>query len=106
MLKSVNVQEATNLIKSNDDIQLLDIRSMMEVNMTGAIEGSILIDLNEPNSEKLVHSLDKNKRYLLYCVTGTRSGALATYMEKHGFNELYNLDYAGHSQLAMALKNN
>ena len=50
MLKSLNVDEAVNLIKSNDDIQLLDIRSLMEVNMTGAIDGSILIDLNDPNS--------------------------------------------------------
>ncbi len=104
MLKSLNVDEAVNLIKSNDDIQLLDIRSLMEVNMTGAIDGSILIDLNDPNSEKLVHSLDKSKKYLLYCATGVRSEALAKYMDANGFNELYNLNHAGHSQLAMALK--
>ncbi|WP_240516575.1 rhodanese-like domain-containing protein [Brachyspira sp. G79] len=61
MLKSINVEEAVNLIKSNDDIQLLDVRSQMEADMSGTIEGSILVDLNDPKSEKLVNSLDKEK---------------------------------------------
>ena len=106
MLKSLNVQEAANLIKSSDDIRLLDVRSIMEVNMTGAIEGSILIDLNDPKAEALVNSLDKSEKYLLYCATGPRSEALAQYMDKNGFKEIYNLVHSGHSQLAMALKNN
>ncbi|MDA0054589.1 rhodanese-like domain-containing protein [Brachyspira hyodysenteriae] len=103
MLKSLNVQEAADLIKSGNDIKLLDVRSKMEVNMTGAIEGSILIDLNDPISEKLVNDLDKSGKYLLYCATGARSEALAHYMDRNGFEEIYNLIYAGHSQLAMAL---
>lgn len=103
MLKSLQLQEAVDLIKSNEDIQLLDIRSAMEVNMTGSIKGSILIDLNDPQSEHLVNNLDKSKKYLLYCATGARSEALARYMDKSGFQEIYNLMHSGHSQLAMAL---
>ena len=106
MLKSLNVQEAADLIKSGNNIKLLDVRSKMEVNMTGAIEGSILIDLNDPKAENLVNGLDKSEKYLLYCATGARSEALAHYMNGNGFKEIYYLTYAGHSQLAMALKNN
>lgn len=102
-MKSLNVKEAAQLIKSNNNIKLLDIRSQMEVNMTGSIEGSILIDLNDPKAEKLVNSLDKSGQYLLYCATGARSGALANYMDKNGFTEIYNLSYGGYSQLVIEL---
>ncbi|EKV57352.1 rhodanese-like domain-containing protein [Brachyspira hampsonii] len=106
MLKSLNAKEAADLIKSNNDIKILDVRSEMEINMTGTIEGSILIDLNDPKAENLVNSLDKSGKYLLYCATGARAEALAHYMHKKGFEEIYNLIYGGYSQLAMALKNN
>ena len=56
--------------------------------------------------EKLVNELDKSEKYLIYCATGARSEALAHYMDRNGFKEIYYLIYAGHSQLAMALKNN
>ncbi|MDO6992401.1 rhodanese-like domain-containing protein [Brachyspira innocens] len=104
MLKSINVEEAVNLIKSNDDIQLIDVRSQMEIDMSGTIEGSILVDLNDPKSEKLVNSLDKEKKYLLYCASGSRSILLGIYMDKSGFLKVYNLKDAGYGQLAIALK--
>lgn len=105
MLKSINIEEAVNLIKSNDDIQLLDVRSKMEIDMSGTIEGSILVDLNDVESEKLVNSLDKEKKYLLYCASGSRSILLGIYMDKIGFLKVYNLNNAGYGQLAIALKN-
>lgn len=106
MLKSVNLQEAMELIKSNDDIQLLDTRSDMEVEMTGTIDGSIVVDIvNNSNFDEIIFKLDKEKKYLLYCASGERSGLLAMYMDKNGFLKIYNLKNAGYSQLAMALKN-
>lgn len=103
MLKSVNIKEAAELVKSNNNIKLLDIRSKMEINMTGAISGSILIDLNDPESENIVSDLDKENTYLLYCASGSRSALLAQYMSQNGFKNIYNLNHAGHSQLASAL---
>ena len=55
MIKSVNIEEAAELIKANDDIQLLDTRSDMEVEVTGIIEGSILVDIvNNHNFDKII----------------------------------------------------
>ena len=105
MIKSVSIEEAAELIKSNDDVQLLDTRSDMEVEVTGIIEGSILVDIvNNHNFDKIISNLEKKKKYLIYCASGERSGLLSMYMDKNGFLKIYNLKNAGYSQLAMALK--
>ena len=106
MLKTVNIEEAIDLIKNNNNIQLLDTRSDMEVNVTGIIDGSILVDvINNPNFDQIISNLDKEKEYLLYCASGERSNLLSMYMDKNGFLKIYNLKNAGYSQLAIALKN-
>lgn len=106
MLRTVNIEEAIDLIKKNNDIQLLDTRSDMEVNVTGIINGSILVDvINNPNFDQIISNLDKEKEYLIYCASGERSNLLSMYMDKNGFLKIYNLKNAGYSQLAIALKN-
>lgn len=105
MLKSINLEEAIELIRSNDDIQLLDTRSDMEVEMTGTINGSILVDIvNNSNFDEIISKLDKEKKYLLYCASGERSSLLAMYMDKNGFLKIYNLKNAGYTHLSAALK--
>ena len=105
MVKYLNIDEAVDLINKNDDVQLLDIRSPEETAVTGFIKDSVLADLNDPNTEKLISGLDKQKKYLLYCASGSRAGLVAIYMDKSGFSEVYSLRNAGYSQLAIALKN-
>lgn len=105
MVKYLNIDEAVDLINKNDDVQLLDIRSPEEIAITGFIKDSVLVDLNDPNTEKLISGLDKQKKYLLYCASGSRVGLVAIYMDKSGFSEVYSLRNAGYSQLAIALKN-
>lgn len=105
MVKYLNIDEAVNLINNNEDIVLLDIRSAEEAAVTGVIKESILADLNDPNTEKLISSLDKEKKYLLYCASGSRAGLVAIYMDNSGFSEIYSLRNGGYSQLAIALKN-
>ena len=45
----------------------------------------------DPEFENIVNRLDKDKKYLLYCAIGSRSYALADYMNKNGFSQIYNL---------------
>lgn len=77
MLKSVNLQEAIELIRSNDDIQLLDTRSDMEIEMTGTIAGSIVVDIvNNSNFDEIILKLDKEKSIYFIVQAGRDPGFL------------------------------
>ncbi len=65
-IKKVTVQEAVDLLKNNNNIQLLDTRTFAEVRATGFIKGSMLIDTSLPTLEEEILKLDRNKEYLLY----------------------------------------
>ena len=62
MLKTVNIEEAIDLIKKNNDIQLLDTRSDMEVTAPGIRHGSTVVDVtHNPNFAQRLSNLDKEK---------------------------------------------
>lgn len=104
-INNINVETAVELIKTNKDLKLLDIRGPYEVKATGFIEGSMLLDPNDRQIIETIENLDKNKEYLLYCASGGRSSAVSQYMLKKGFKNLYNLVNAGYIELSIALEN-
>lgn len=104
-INSVNVETAVQLIKTNKDLQLLDIRGTYEVRATGFIEGSMLLDPNDRQIIETIENLDRDKEYLLYCASGGRSSAVSQYMLKKGFKHLNNLINAGYTELSIALEN-
>ncbi|MBK7410509.1 MAG: rhodanese-like domain-containing protein [Saprospirales bacterium] len=79
-----------NLIQSNPDAVVLDVRTPAEV-AQGAIEGAINMDMKNPNFQDQVKTLDKGKTYLVYCRSGARSSAACQQMQRAGFENLYNL---------------
>lgn len=104
-VNSVNVETAVQLIKTNKDLQLLDIRGPYEVKATGFIEGSMLLDPSDRQIIETIENLDRDKEYLLYCARGGRSFAVSQYMLKKGFKHLNNLMNAGYMELSIALEN-
>ena len=105
-INNVNVETAVELIKTNKDLKLLDIRGPYEVKATGFIEGSMLLDPNDRQIIETIENLDKDKEYLLYCASGGRSSAVSQYMLKKGFKHLNNLINAGYIELSITLENN
>ena len=104
-VNSVNVETAVQLIKTNKDLQLLDIRGPYEVKATGFIEGSMLLDPSDRQIIETIENLDRDNEYLLYCASGGRSFAVSQYMLKKGFKHLNNLMNAGYMELSIALEN-
>ena len=104
-VNSVNVETAVQLIKTNKDLQLLDIRGPYEVKATGFIEGSMLLDPSDRQIIETIENLDRDKEYLLYCASRGRSFAVSQYMLKKGFKHLNNLMNAGYMELSIALEN-
>lgn len=78
-------------IKSGDDLLLLDVREPHEYDYA-RIEGSRLIPLSLIPLR--VNELDPERETVLICHHGVRSMQASTYLERCGFNKLYNL-YGG-----------
>ena len=50
------------------------------------------IEVNLPDFSKEIQALNKNKTYLLYCRSGTRTRKAADAMQKMGFKHVYMLE--------------
>ncbi|MCB0721525.1 MAG: rhodanese-like domain-containing protein [Ignavibacteriae bacterium] len=70
--------------------QVLDLRTPAEFE-AGHIEGSYNLDFTHPGFHALIEALDKDKKYLLYCRTGNKSGQTMDIMKEKGFAESYNM---------------
>lgn len=79
----INVIDAKNLI-SNNKIVFLDVRTLEERNMN-KIEESIHIDFYDDDFEEKIKLLDKSKKYVVYCRSGTRSFYVVKFMLDNGF---------------------
>jgi sulfur-carrier protein adenylyltransferase/sulfurtransferase len=87
-MKEVTVQELNTAIEANEDILLIDVRETHEhalANIGGVHIPMAQVPLN-------VQQLRTDKKVILYCRSGARSGQLVHWLEKnHGLTNLYNL---------------
>ena len=84
--KLVNPVEAYNLLKMDDTIVLLDVRTPAEFKSeTGHLKGAILIPVQE--LENRIDEIVKYKKrtVIVYCRTGHRSTAGAEILSENGF---------------------
>ena len=71
--------------------KILDVRTPEEV-AEGHLPGSSTVNFLSPDFSKEVQALNKNKTYLLYCRSGTRTRKAADAMHKMGFKHVYMLE--------------
>ena len=93
IIENVSPQEALNLIQENQnnpDFVILDVRTAEEV-ADGHIEEAINIDFYSETFRDELDRLDKDKTYLIYCRSGSRSGNALNIMEELNFREVYNM---------------
>lgn len=88
-IKNINPSEARKLIE-NEEIIILDVRAPWEFS-EGHIKNAKNLDFTDPDFSDNLKKIDKNKKYLVYCKTGRRSGMALEVMANAGFNNLYNL---------------
>jgi rhodanese-related sulfurtransferase len=69
---------------------VLDVRTRAEFER-GHIPGAVLIDVADPDFEKKIRQLDKQKVYLVHCATGRRSVVACERMKQAEFPHLFNL---------------
>lgn len=79
----------STLIAKGDGI-VLDVRTPHEYSR-GHIENSTLISTSDPKFVDKVSLLQKEKPIYIYCLTGSRSRAVANYLTGNGYTKIYNL---------------
>ena len=86
---SVEPAKFEELTKEND-IVVLDVRSAFEFK-GDKIAGAENISYSAPDFKDRIGKLDKEKTYLVYCATGSRSAGACNYLKTSGFTHIYNL---------------
>ena len=71
--------------------KIIDVRTPEEV-AEGHLLGSTTVNFLSPEFSKEVEALNKNKIYLLYCRSGSRTRKAADAMQKMGFKHVYMLE--------------
>lgn len=86
-MKEVSVKELKEMMDSGEDFQLIDVREPYEYDIAN-LDGE-LIPLNEIPFAK--DKISKDKKVVVHCRSGARSGNAIKYLEQNGFDNLYNL---------------
>lgn len=88
LMKEVTVQELKQMIDKKEDFQLIDVREPHEYQICN-LGGELIPQGEIPHSVGLI---SKDKKVILQCRSGARSGNMVQWLEKnHGFTNLYNL---------------
>ena len=90
MLEKISREEFKKKLDSGEYI-LIDVRTEAE-NLQKNIPESMIIDISQPDFAQKILSLDKDKKYLIYCASGNRSSYALSFMEQSGFKEVYELE--------------
>jgi rhodanese-related sulfurtransferase len=87
---SIDQKKFDKMMKKKNTVAL-DVRTPEEYS-AGYIGQAINYNvLDSLNFVKTISSLDKNKKYLLYCKSGRRSGKALLMMKNMGFRKVYHL---------------
>jgi len=87
-MKEITVQELKQLKDTGADFQLIDVREPHEYDICN-LEGELIPQGDIPDS---VDKIDRNKKVVIHCRSGARSGNMVQWLEKnHKFENLYNL---------------
>ena len=92
IIKTLSPSEFVSLWnQTKDTATLIDVRTPEEY-MSGHYKNAQNLNFyDELNFKNALNKMDKNKRYLIYCRSGHRSGLTLKLMKKLGFKEVYDL---------------
>ncbi len=75
---------------NNLDFIILDVRTYSEY-IAEHIENAVNLDRYDPNLDIILDTLNKNKKYLIHCLAGSRSSYVFGLMQTKGYAEVYNM---------------
>ncbi len=86
-MKETSVTELKKMMDEKSDFQLIDVREEHEVEVCNI--GGLPIPMGDimDNLDKI----SKDKKVIIHCRSGARSGAICQALELQGYNNVYNL---------------
>lgn len=90
MTKGTIAQRKFERLLKKGNTVLIDVRTAEEFK-GGHLQGAENIDVKQEDFKTRIASLDKSKRYLLYCGSGKRSLTARNIMKEKGFGRVYDL---------------
>lgn len=76
---------------SQENAVVIDIRTPGEINNFALPEKTIDLDFYAPDFGEKIAQLDKEKTYLLYCRSGSRTNSTKRFMKELNFTSVYDL---------------
>jgi len=89
VIRNVSANELDGYLNQAETI-VLDVRTEQEFKH-GHLPDALNIDFYNPEFPTQLDQLDKGKRYLVYCQSGSRSMSASKLMNQKGFFDLTNL---------------
>ncbi len=86
-MKEISVQELKQIIDNKEDFQLIDVREPHEYEICNL--GAPLIPMNEVPDN--LDKISKDKKLVIHCRSGARSGRIVEYLEQAGYTNAHNL---------------
>lgn len=86
----VNSKQASELLKKDKKIIVLDVRTAEEFN-AGHIKGAVNIDILQPDAHAKIDKLNHAATYIVHCRTNHRSGMAVEYMMQKKFKTVYQM---------------
>ncbi len=83
--KTISAKDAYSLMTSDSSVVVLDVRTVGEY-QSGHIKNSLLIPLQELNNRLNELKTKKEKKILVFCRSGNRSGQAQKILEQNGYN--------------------
>ena len=97
-IKTINAEEAYQMVQENK-CNLIDIRELNELELTGRVEGAKHIPMGnldtllDPNSEIFKNGQnDKDKETVLFCAGGIRSEMSVKSLTEKGFKNISHIE--------------
>lgn len=87
-VQDISASDLQRLLKQTPDIYLLDVRTLGEYTQK-RIKGAHLIPIDQV--EKRINEIPNNRPVIVYCETGVRSSLVGRYLDRLGFNRVFNL---------------
>jgi len=86
-MKEVTVQELKDMMDKKEDFQLIDVREEIEFDVCNLDGELIPMGIVMDNLDKI----SKDKKVVIHCKSGGRSGTIVQMLDAQGYTNLYNL---------------
>ncbi len=86
-VETLNADQLREMIENDPDVVFVDVRSAMEIQYDGTIEGFVHIPIEE--FEQRYSEIPKDKTIIVACAMGARAGRGAKILREHGYQRVY-----------------